>query len=614
MKLIKKISIFTTLALLSGLMFSCKDDAPLHEKEYSEKHAYTENIISSEYDSVQSYYDGSVAMLHVNSEDLAPYFQKRMSNVTSTITPETDVVMLSEIGAMSALSNANVFKSLQEHWNNNKPVGFVYPSENVLKLLAKLQGFDKNNVDAKEVKSIRQYAVYMLRSDGNAVSYINPRFAERTTQYIDSNGVEHETKKLLTQSIEVSEGTKGRMAERTVEWLNKKPAFQGGYGDILYEPFTHKTYIPITVDHNSWVEDYEYGTGCGTSTTEAVIELKVYAGYDKANKQDVYNVIISEVFDANKSYLEDQIVRKYAAYKNKYTGGNYAGVRVGLEICSVDKRDVSFMDAIPIASAGSYSETFTPTSITVGGDISGNICANITPPATTVSMTYSELPVQYNDNHDWVEWDFGIKELKHYPHVYDSMWGFNPGFINVFGFSKSSCQTQQAVTFKVKTDERFEGNETLLAVETMFKTYHEVASPFSTVQGYDFYRNLFFVNLPTVCRHFEKYSPYCYAQKVNDNTETWLSVESTLKDNVNYKMFYNDNLEIGSPIKNGVDKEASMIWAETIKSIITQFSARNFKNEYVVALADSKGTPLKAGLYITSNGWKLVSDITQVRL
>jgi hypothetical protein len=120
--------------------------------------------------------------------------------------------------------------------------------------------------------------------------------------------------------------------------------------------------------------------------------------------------------------------------------------------------------------------------------------------------------------------------------------------------------------------------------------------------------------LPTVCRHFEKYSPYCYAQKVNDNTETWLSVESTLKDNVNYKMFYNDNLEIGSPIKNGVDKEASMIWAETIKSIITQFSARNFKNEYVVALADSKGTPLKAGLYITSNGWKLVSDITQVRL
>ena len=110
MKRIRKFSILAALTLMSGLMFSCKDDAPLHEKEYSEKHSTYDNIISSEYDEVKSFYDGSVAMLNVNSEDLAPYFQKRMGNVTSTITSETDVVMLSEQGAMSALSNANVFK------------------------------------------------------------------------------------------------------------------------------------------------------------------------------------------------------------------------------------------------------------------------------------------------------------------------------------------------------------------------------------------------------------------------------------------------------------------------------------------------------------------------
>ena len=58
-------------------------------------------------------------------------------------------------------------------------------------------------------------------------------------------------------------------------------------------------------------------------------------------------------------------------------------------------------------------------------------------------MAYNELPVQYNDNHSWVEWDYGIKELKDYPQVYEIQWGFNPDFTNVFGFSKSSCQTQR---------------------------------------------------------------------------------------------------------------------------------------------------------------------------
>jgi hypothetical protein len=555
-------------------------------------------------------------MLDVNSEDIAPYFQKRMGNVTSTITPETDVVMLSEQGAMSALSNANVFKSLQEHWNNNKPVGFVYPSENVLKLIAKLQGFDKNNVDANNAKSIRQYAVYMLRADGNAVSYINPRFAEVHTQYIDSNGVEHETKKLLTQNIEVSEGVKGRMAERTVEWLNKKPAFKGGYGDISYEPFTHKTYKSVTVDHKSLVEKNDYGKGCANRTTEVAFEITVNAGFDLATKLDIYDVVVSEVFDASRSYLEDQIVKSWGPYYTKYTGGNYAGMDMAMIIGGVPNYLISFTDAAPISCAGSYSVNHTPPSLQVSAGNSG-LSANYTPPSTSISMTYDELPVNYTDCHYYVKWDYGM-ELKDYPEAYGS--GFipkvmNKKFLGVFGFSKNACKTQQAATYKVGCKGNFEDYNLFLRLTSVFKTYHEVASATSQMREYSYNTTNLYVTLPRVNRYFDKYSPYCYALKVNDSTEKWEDLENTLKSNVNYKIFHNENIQIGTPEEGGLENAATGVWEDAMNSIITQFGkSRHFNNEYVVALANSKGEALKKGLYVHDGTWEIVENIELVHL
>lgn len=620
MKRIRKFSIIAALTLMSGLMFSCKDDAPLHEKEYSEKHSTYDNIISSEYDEVKSFYDGSVAMLNVNSEDLAPYFQKRMGNVTSTITSETDVVMLSEQGAMIALSNANVFKSLQEHWNNNKPVGFVYPSENVLKLIAKLQGAEIEHANANDAKSIRQYAVYMLRADGNAVSYINPRFAEVHTQYIDSNGVEHETNKLLTQNIEVSEATKGRMAERTVEWLNNKPAFKGGYGDISYEPFTHKTYKSVTVDHKSLVEKNGYGKGCANQTTEVAFEITVNAGFDLATKRDIYDVVVSEVFDASRSYLEDKIVKSWGPYDTKYTGGNYAGMDMEMILDGVPNNLISFTDAAPISCAGSYSVTHTPPSLQVSAGNSGKalaLSAAYTPPSTSISMTYDELPVNYKDFHSSVEWDYGMK-LKDYPEAYGYgilPWVVNKQFLGVFGFSKNACKTQQAATYRVDCKGSFEKHNLSLRLTSTFKTYHEVASATSQMREYSYTTTSLYVALPRVNRYFDKYSPYCYALKVNDSTEKWEDLENTLKSNVNYKIFHNENIQIGTPEEGGLENAATGVWEDAMNSIITQFGkSRHFNNEYVVALANSKGEALKKGLYVHDGTWEIVENIELVHL
>lgn len=612
---------------MGGFLTSCEDRMP--QDGEGVEHHIVETLQQSEVDQVKTIYNGEVALIDVSSENLMPYFQKRLPNTTNNITEHTDVVLLSEQGVNKVLTDSNLYQSIQQHWKRNKPVGVLSPSENTLNLIAKFNGVEESKVEKEDIESIERYAFYMLKADGNAVSYCKLNVDEVMIQLIDSNGVEFEAEKLAPQNIEVSDYAKGKVAERAAEWLNtsqtvkKRRSLSSSLGDVSYEAFTQKFYKLITVDHNYIVDAEDYGTGCGNSTTEAVVELKVYAGFDPTTKQDVYDMIVTETFDASRSYLENKIVKEYGLYKNKYTGGNYAGVTVGLRLNNVMGSDISFTDAVPVATAGSYTTSYTPACMTVDGGIgtdasSGlgtNLCFSYTPPATSVIMAHEELPVQYNDNHTWVEWDYGIKELKDYPQVYDIDWGFNPDFISVFGFSKGSSQTQQAVTYKVSNTEKYEGQPVTLMLEAMYKTYHEVASPFSGMCCYMYHYTNFFVSLPQVCRHFEKYSPYCYAQDITDNTETWENVENILKSNVNYKIFYNDNLTIGSPLSDGVDDEASKIWQETINSIINQFGGhRSVKNKYLVALADSKGNALKMGLYIDGDTWSYVNDITKVEL
>lgn len=627
----KKIKWLLPLLLIGGMFTACQDrgEEPQSQEQMQEEQPITPTNLDT--DVVEQVYDGEVAVLGSSSADFMPYFLKRFPNTAGSISENTAVVILDETATQGVLGNASLFETVQSHWEKNKAIGFINPSSSALNLLSKLNGVEGDNFDEEGKALIENYAFYLVKKDGNAMSYCQPNLNDVEIESIDSL-----TNEIITEAVDDAENAQfayvqGRVGERAAEWLNATNSGQGtpnlrtaSCGDVSYEAFTHKIYRTINVNHDKLIQDNEYGTGCGITPTEAIIELKVYAGYDKAQQRYVYDMVVSEIFDAGKSYIENRIIDQYAAYKNKYTGGNLAGVKMGISFTNIDGSDISFTEPAPVAMAGSYSTTHKSASFTVGGNlggsagtsganVTGNLCFTYSPPSTTISTNSSEFPVQYTDNHTYVSWEYGMP-LSNYPQIYDIQWGFNPDFTSVFDFSKKSSKTAQAITYFVAGNEKNDGVSARIKLETKFTTYHEAATPFGGKKSYrNSYAN-YYISLPKVNRYFDRYTPYCKAMHVVDKTEKWEDVENTLRSNVNYKVFYNENLLIGSPVKDGLNKEAGKVWESTIQSIITQFSTRNFNNEYVVGLANSKGESLKMGLYIKGKTWKLVDDINQVQL
>ncbi len=631
----KKFTYLISLLCLGVMFTACndKDAEPRNQEEMLETRAV---MVSEEFDTVNQLFSGEVAWLGTQSEEVSSYLLKRFPNITASVTERTEAIVLDEMVAGDLLTNQSACDPIKLHWSKNKPIAFLNPSANSLKLLSLLNGAERQTVDNAATSLIEQYWFYMIQRDGNAVSYCKPTIDDITIQKVDSLGNELQTEHFINDDIEVSDYAKGRVGERAAEWLNemtsanrKRTLLMGSIGEPTYKAFTQKIYHTVKVDHDKTIRDLDYkiDNSCGVSTTEACIELTITAGYDQINHRDVYDVVISETFDAKKTYIENTVFYKSAAYKYKYTGGNYAGLKLGLKLKNVSEGDVSFAQAVPVGTAGSYSTTHTPASITVGGSITGGISPSgpsasgsfsfsYTPPKTTVSLPHSDLPLQYNDNHTWVSWDYGITPISNYPRVYNDNlgWGFNQDFVGSLEFSTKSCRTEQAVTFMLANTGNYERTPIGLNIESVFRTYHEVASPFTYARSYWIYTRTAYVLLPTVYRHYEKYSPYCNSMQINDASESWNEVEAVLKSNVNYKAFYNENLLVGAPTADAVKVAASDIWKETINSMISQFANLSFKNEYLVALSNSKGQSLKMGLYIHGKTWKLVDDITQFQL
>lgn len=626
----KKIKWLLPLLLIGGMFTACQDrgEEPQSQEQMQEEQSIAPANLDM--DVVDQVYDGEVAVLGSSSADFMPYFLKRFPNVAGSITENSDVVILDETAAQGVLGNASLLETLQLHWAKNKAIGFVNPSSNAIKLLSKLNDADDAGLDEESKALMENYAFYLVKKDGNAMSYCKSNVSNIEIEYVDSLTNEIKVEKVMPTNELSSEYSLGRIGERAAEWMNsfngaKLRSLDASCGDVAYQAFTNKIYQTVTVDHDYLVNYNDFGTGPGPRTTEAIIELKVYAGFDVATNKYVYDVNVSEVFDASKCYIENIVTQKKMAYKYKYTGGNYAGLNVGLRLTNVAGSDISYTQATPIGMASSSTQTYYPSTLTVGGGLaagadasgpsfSGNLCFSYTPAYTTIAMTDSELPVQYQDNHTWVEWDYG-KKLENYNQVYDIEWGFNPTFKGVAQFSTRSCLTEQAITYMLDAStDKYDGKSVCMGVNATFKTFHESAGPWGGTHCFMYQYANMYVYLPVVPRYFDRYTPYCKAMHVVDKTEKWEDVENTLRSNVNYKVFYNENLLIGSPVKDGLNKEAGEVWESTIQSIIKQFSARNFNNEYVVGLANSKGESLKMGLYIKGNTWKLVDDINQVQL
>lgn len=623
----KTITYLFSLLLMGSVFTACQDkNEPLTKKEVetNQMKAFSEDM-----DRVANVFYGETAWLAASGSEVSPYLLKRLPNIASTITEKTEVVVLDEAMAGNLMQDPSTLEQIKAHWAKNKPVAFVNPSKNTLQFISLLNGIENSTIDNESVKLVEQYSYYMLQRDGNAVSYCKPNLDAVTVEYTDTLSNELQSAKLLSKEVELSESEKGRFGERAAEWLTAMNATRknnGLLGEVNYQAFHQKIYYPILVCHDEVIEkmDYKIMTPVHNRSTEVCVELTICAGYDRVTKQDVYDVVISETYDASKSYVEDKIFRKsngilwYDSYY-KYTGGNYAGIKMGLSLINANDKDVSFSQPVPVGVPGSYSSTHISGSFNVSGSLTGlfpganmdgGLSFSYTPAATTVSLPHSDMPLQFNDNHSWAQWVYGLKKATDYPRIYDDgLWGFNADFIGTIEASTRACRTEQALTFMVSNAEKYQDYPMSLKMDIECVTYHEVATPYTHAQCFTYHPNRAFVALPTVYRHFEKYSPYCDAMTVVDNTESWKDVENALKSNVNYKVFCNDNLSVGAVTANGLENAASEVWRETINSIINQFQHRNFKNEYVVALSNANGVPLKLGLHIKDGKMTLLEDI-----
>jgi hypothetical protein len=624
----KTITYLFSLLLMGSVFTACQDKSnePLTKKEVE---ANQLKAFSVDVDRVSNVFYGETAWLESSGSEVSPYLLKRLPNIASTITEKTEVIVLDEAMAGSVMNDPSTLNQVKAHWAKNKPVAFVNPSKNTIQFISLLNGVENSSIDNESVKLIEQYAFYMLQRDGNAVSYCKLNLDPVTVAYTDTLTNELQSATLLSNEVELSESEKGRVGERAAEWLaamNATRKNNGLLGDVNYQAFKQKMYYTIRVNHDDVIEkmDYKIMTPVHSRTTEVCVELTICAGYNQSTQQDVYDVVISETYDAAKSYVEDQVFRTtnglfFSDLHYKYTGGNCAGMKVGLSLMNVNQGDVSFYQAVPVGVPGAYSSTHTSGSFNVsgsvtglfpGGNMDGGLSFAYTPASTTVSLPHSDMPLQFNDNHNWAEWVYGVKKATDYPRVYDDgLWGFDADFIGAIESSTRACRTEQALTFMVSNSDKYQDTPISLKMDIECATYHEVATPYTHAQCFTYHPNRAFVVLPSVYRHFEKYSPYCDAMKVVDNTESWTDVENVLKSNVNYKVFCNDNLLVGAITADGVENAANAVWRETIDSIMNQFQHRTFKNEYVVALSRTNGVPLKSGMHIKDGKITLVEDI-----
>ena len=622
---------FLSSVILGLSLTACRDQEP----NTQEQQETLDNLVAinrdCETDNVVNTYNGSVALIDVNSNVLSPYFMKRMGNNTTEITPNTEVVLLSETGASQVLNNEALLETLQKHWRLNKPVGVLQPSENALRLFHTLDG-DKlpatpsNDFQLKKEK-MEAYAIYMLKSDGNAIAYLLPN-GEETVDALGVDSLDNHTEEVerMLAKTTLSEHSFGNVADQTAKWLNDEAtksqkrlmSVATANNAYDYSEVIQKIVYERDIDCNWIVSKHDLGTGPGNSRFTCVLEVKINAGYDKNGDRDIYDIQLSE--HITPTYFRDHQTKKKAAYKYAYSGGNNLGPRVKASI-SAYNHDVYVTNVVPYNdAAATYSATHTPPSMSVSAGInflpiSGCFNFNYTPASTSISVNKKEIPLDCHETVSDVEWYYGHKNMSDIPRIYTPHflgWGFNPSYNEPFASTTGSCKSEQAVTFYVNNTHDIESSRADLLLDFTFKVYHNVASPFENWYGWSTFSESACIVLPKVNRYFDRYTPYCYASSDFADMQSWNNLEAMLRGNVNYKLFYNEDLEVAGTCEFWLKANADLIWEEAIESLIKQYDGRNTVHEYVIGLANTSGEHLKAGLHIKDGKWEYVKDIHQV--
>lgn len=624
-----KIKNLNLLLLLSAFfLFSCSDENITPEMEFE----YPEQVFEPTEDVVKKTFNKKVVILADNDANpILNYILKRTGNTTSVLDESAEMVIVSEQKAGDVLNDASSYEMLESIWYANKPIAFVYPAQNSLKLYCSLTGRNVESISDEVLENYKNLTLYVAKADGKQLmhekfmtSYTSKFYAE----YIDEDGQSTEVKTdsaTIVKEFTPSDYNWGQIAENLCEWLGKNyssnesrsPFFvsssRAETQDITYDEITYR--VCFVHDHDE-VKRKDFGTQPPTKTVYPIIRVRVAAGYNTGYGCDVYDVQLEETFPTDSIFIVTD-TKKVGKLRWKYTGGRFrilesrASLKMGKNSnFKLNTNSVEILNPVPMQSAGSYSETHTPGNWTIGAEVSAVkdrdlvFSATYTFPETSVTKVHSEFPATYTENNITSIWEY----WKSY-YAYEKRPLINAKELDIPNILKQRITLNQAVAFKVKDSKPIQNDEVYLNLYVDFGTFNEGCSPYYHMWETINKETTKDVLLPKVNRYFMDYSPYCYDTNALADSDAWSNFENMINDDANYKKF-RDNLEIGGSTEEEMTKRARSVWEQTINSIIKEHQGKKVEYNFIVALADENGNCLDLGLSVDTLGnWVKVDNL-----
>ena len=597
-------------------------------------------------DLVETTFSGEVALLANGGDQLIGYLQKRFSNTSSDLTSGVHAVLLDESGAAMVLENANTLALAVSLWEQGGAAIFIQPGQKSLELIstmnAALVGGVAAEIPAEVTASYADIHLMIVQADGDALLYNRidrQKKVYTTTQIVKDNEGDEAVEQTLdpresTLTITPTDYQLGRIAERASEWLNRyftadsqplHSAFRTTRSEESGYSATIDYHPQITVDHTMGYDHGWCSKGeCPASdTTEALVRISVISGWNEEMQKDVYDITLTEAFDATDTYYLHELIHEYMEYNYRYSGGFYYGPTVETYLTTAVsgfsmENNSTLYSPVPVAESGSYTVTHDPGSTTLGGGVSvgagssgvmatGSFNFSVTLPKTTVAVSEDEMPVNHQTNYrDYINWDYrSTFEIEH------TSWGFNPDYSKPPLINRSDCELTQAATFAVGNSDQLGNTPTHLNCTVKFKTYHELAqaeiiSGSSHIKEYvDHCFTVPSYALPIVKRFSERYSPVCCYNSGDINS--WETLQSVLVRNANYKAL-NDGYEICASTEEGVEAAAKVVWESALEDLVETNKAHDAIYEYVIMLKDENNPYLPMALHIKGKTWEILPD------
>lgn len=653
-------------ACISLMTFSCSDNDPAMIED--EESGFVDNTQTE--DLVEEHFSGKVAMLLANNDhEVLNYLNRRLSNVSTNLSGDAAVILMDETTAGNTLDNDELYNKVKDSWMNNDVLLFLSPWTNTCKLINKLKcestGELIDDPTTDDMDKFQDIGIFGIRGDGHTLYLSN--FSSKSGCYKSTTYDVNESGEMTLESIKENddvqnsvsipnEYNKGRVAEMAAEWLNEfadndaqpNRAFTRTDGQYAMKK-TSVTYNKKFFLEHRWIEKYapKKAKIPNGSHYDMKVRISATGSYAEAEDCDIYDIIITEEFPGNETCIRDKYVYEKAAYNYKYTGGCYYGPMVDLHIFDshhktlIDSNWVDVLNPVPRPEIGQSTQTHNPMQIGFGGGLTGNLSEqsglslglsmNVQLPSTSVSYSHSEMPADYSDKNARAIWVFNTNYR-----VYSGTWGSNKKFHEFPEIVQKKCITTQAVTFKLnESKERYSTHSTKISLvySLGWRVYNEYSDPWKikvNIQefgefvggyGYDYDKHFrpggkdFYMELPTVSRYFEKYTPYPFKIKGEESISEWTYVENLLKGNVNYRALKDETLRVGAQTSKGVEETALKIWRETLNALVKQYDGQvnAIKNEYVIGLARTDGSHVKLGLNIKGSNWQIIENVDDIK-